>query len=132
MRNDRRQFTTPRTRITKADTVIYRASQTDCGACEMKDRCCPSTPFRKIARSIHEGAREVARSIAQTPQYRQSRRKRKKVEMLFAHLKRIMKLDRLRLRGLSGAQDEFLMAATAQNLRRMAKWLMPSAAMKTA
>jgi transposase len=135
LRNDRRQFTTPRTRITKADTVIYRASQTDCGACGMKDRCCPSTPFRKIARSIHEGAREVARSIAQTPQYRQSRRERKKVEMLFAHLKRIMKLDRLRLRGLSGAQDEFLMAATAQNLRRMAKWLMPSeagAAMKTA
>jgi IS5 family transposase len=101
----------------------------------MKDRCCPNTPFRKIARSIHEGAREVARSIAQTPQYRQSRRERKKVEILFAHLKRIMKLDRLRLRGLSGAQDEFLMAATAQNLRRMAKWLMPSeagAAMKTA
>ena len=55
--------------------------------------------------------------------------------MLFAHLKRIMKLDRLRLRGLSGAQDEFLMAATAQNLRRMAKWLMSSeadTAMKTA
>jgi hypothetical protein len=77
----------------------------------------------------------VARSIAKTPQYSQPRRERKKVEMLFAHLKRIMKLDRLRLRGLSGARDEFLMAATAQNLRRMAKWSMPSeavAAMKTA
>jgi Transposase DDE domain len=47
----------------------------------------------------------------------------KKVEMLFAHLKRILKLDRLQLRGLLGAQDEFLLAATAQNLRRMAKWL---------
>jgi hypothetical protein len=45
--------------------------------------------------------------------------------MLFAHLKRILKLDRLRLRGPSGAHDEFLMAATAQNLRRMAKWLTP-------
>ena len=112
--------------ITKADTIIYRASQTDCTGCAMKDRCCPNTPYRKIARSVHEGARDVARSIAQTPQYGQSRRERKKVEMLFAHLKRIMKLDRLRLRGLSGAQDEFLMAATAQNLRRMAKWLMPS------
>jgi hypothetical protein len=44
--------------------------------------------------------------------------------MLFAHLKRILKVDRLRLRGLSGAEDEFLLAATAQNLRRMAKWLM--------
>ncbi len=125
LRNDRRQFALPRTRITKADTVIYRASQEDCGDCAMKERCCPNTPVRKIARSIHEGAREVARSIAQTPEYSQSRRDRKKVEMLFAHLKRIMKLDRLRLRGPSGARDEFLMAATAQNLRRMAKWLMP-------
>jgi hypothetical protein len=47
--------------------------------------------------------------------------------MLFAHLKRILKLGRLRLRGLSGARDEFLLAAAAQNLRRMAKWLMPIA-----
>jgi hypothetical protein len=44
--------------------------------------------------------------------------------MLFAHLKRILKLDRLRLRGPSGAHDEFLLAATAQNLRRMAIRLM--------
>jgi hypothetical protein len=50
----------------------------------------------------------------------------RKVEMLFAHLKRIMKLDRLRLRGPGGAHDEFLLAATAQNLRRMAKRLCPS------
>jgi len=128
LRNDRRQFTTPRTRITKAETIIYRASQSDCSDCAMKERCCPNTPLRKIARSIHEGAREVARFIAKTPEYKRSRRERKKVEMLFAHLKRIMKLDRLRLRGLSGAQDEFLLAATAQNLRRMAKWLMPGAA----
>lgn len=127
LRNDRRQFTTPRTHITKADTVIFRASQTDCTSCARKEHCCPNTPSRKIARSIHEDARDVARSIAQTPEYSQSRRQRKKVEMLFAHLKRIMKLDRLRLRGLSGARDEFLLAATAQNLRRMAKWLMPGA-----
>ncbi len=46
--------------------------------------------------------------------------------MLFAHLKRILKLGTLRLRGLTGAQDEFLLAATAQNLRRMALWLMPN------
>jgi hypothetical protein len=92
----------------------------------MKDQCCPNTPIRKIARSIHETARDVARRIASTPEYQRSRHERKKVEMLFAHLKRILKLDRLRLRGISGAQDEFLLAATAQNLRRMAKWLMPS------
>ena len=81
--------------------------------------------FRKITRSVHEKARDVARQIYGTPEYQRSRAERKKVEMLFAHLKRILKLDRLRLRGFSGAQDEFLLAATAQNLRRMAKWLMP-------
>jgi hypothetical protein len=78
--------------------------------------------MRKIARSVHESAREVARDI-NTDGYKQSRKDRKKVEMLFAHLKRILKLDRLRLRGPSGAQDEFLLAAIAQNLRRMAKRL---------
>jgi hypothetical protein len=91
----------------------------------MKARCCPNTPIRKIARSVHESARDTARDIAKTDVYKQSRKDRKKVEMLFAHLKRILKLDRLRLRGLTGANDEFLLAATAQNLRRMAKWLYP-------
>lgn len=67
--------------------------------CSLKERCRPNTPHRKIARSIHEDARDVARSIVQTPEYQQSRGDRKKVEMLFAHLKRILKLDRLRLRG---------------------------------
>src|SRR5947199_5115205 len=113
-----------RTHITKADTIIYRSSQSDCATCPMKTRCCPNTPFRKIARSIHEPARDVARAVAKTGLYKQSRKDRKKVEMLFAHLKRIMKLDRLRLRGPSGAHDEFLLAAIAQNLRRMAKRLM--------
>ena len=126
LRSEWRQFAKPRTRITKADTVIYRSSQHDCRQCSLKERCCPNTPARKIARSVHEEAREVARALSETPEYHQSRRDRKKVEMLFAHLKRILKLDRLRLRGLSGAQDEFLMAATAQNLRRMAKWLAPN------
>ena len=78
---------------------------------------------RNIDRSPHEPARDVARALAKTDAYRQSRKDRKKVEILFAHLKRILKLDRLRLRGPTGAHDEFLLAATAQNLRRMAKWL---------
>ena len=63
----------------------------------------------------------MARDIAATDAYVTSRRQRKKVEMLFAHLKRILKLDRLRLRGPNGAKDEFLLAATAQNFRKMAK-----------
>lgn len=69
----------------------------------------------------NEEARDVARRIAATPQYVCSRHERKKVEMLFAHLKRILRLDRLRLRGMSGANDEFTLAAAVQNLRRLAK-----------
>lgn len=123
LRSNWRTFKVPRSGVTKAGTIIYHASQYDCQRCPMKAQCCPNTSTRKIARSIHERARDVARRIATTDQYLQSRRERKKVEMLFAHLKRILKLDRLRLRGLSGAHDEFLMAATVQNLRRMAKRL---------
>jgi transposase len=125
LRSQWRVFKNLRTHITKANTIIYRARQSDCAMCPMKTRCCPNTPMRKIARSVHESARDVARDVAKTSAYKQSRKDRKKVEMLFAHLKRILKLDRLRLRGLSGARDEFLLAAAAQNLRRMAKWLMP-------
>lgn len=121
LRSQRRPFKTPRTGITKADTILYRSSQLDCAACPMKVHCCPNTPVRKIARSLYEAARDVARRIAKTPEYRQSRCERKKVEMLFAHLKRILRLDRLRLRGLSGASDEFTLAAAVQNLRRLAK-----------
>jgi transposase len=121
LRSQRRPFKTPRTGITKADTILYRSSQLDCATCPMKVHCCPNTPVRKIARSLYEAARDVARRIAKTPEYRQSRCERKKVEMLFAHLKRILRLDRLRLRGLSGASDEFTLAAAVQNLRRLAK-----------
>ena len=102
-------------------TLSYLASVNDCRICPMKPRCCPNTPQRKIPRSVHEPARDVARAIAQTEEYAQTRRDRKKVEMLFAHLKRILRLGRLRLRGPKGAQDEFTLAATAQNLRRMVK-----------
>jgi hypothetical protein len=72
----------------------YRASKLDCDACSLKPRRCPNTPGRKILRSIHEGARDMARDIAKTDAYVTSRRERKKVEMLFAHLKRILRLDR--------------------------------------
>jgi hypothetical protein len=99
----------------------YRARKAACDACDLRPRCCPNGPQRKVLRSIHEGARDLARDIATTDAYVTSRRQRKKVEMLFAHLKRILKLDRLRLRGPNGAKDKFLLAATAQNLRKMAK-----------
>ncbi len=82
---------------------------------------------RPLARSIHKGAREMAFDIAWTDAYQTSVRQRKKVELLVAHLKRILRLDRLRLRGPNGARDEFLLAATAQSLRRLAKLTTPPA-----
>jgi Transposase DDE domain len=109
------------TLVNDGTTLLYRASKYDCDGCELKPRCCPKMPSRKVPRSIRERARDVAREIAKTDAYVRSRRERKKIEMLFAHLKRILRLDRLRLRGPSGARDEFLLAATAQNLRKLAK-----------
>src|SRR5690606_32809692 len=116
-----RTYVTPRSGITKEGTRIYRASKRDCDGCALKPRCCPNTPARKIPRDLDEDARDVARALAGTPAYERSRHRRKKVEMLFAHLKRILRLGRLRLRGPRGARDEFLLAATAQNLRKLAK-----------
>ena len=87
----------------------------------LKPKCCPNMPARKIARSVHEAARVKVRAIAKTEAYALSCRERKKVEMPFAHLKRILRLGRLRLRGPNGAKDEFLLAATAQNLRKLEK-----------
>ena len=107
--------------VNDGTTLMYRASKYDCDGCALKPRCCPNTPARKVPRSIYEGARDLAREIAKTEAYTVSRRERKKVEMLFAHLKRILRLGRLRLRGPCGARDEFLLAATVQNLRKLAK-----------
>jgi hypothetical protein len=117
----RRRFTTPRPGVSKDNMLSYRASKHDCDICPIKPQCCPNAPARKVLRSIYEGARDMARDIAKTEAYQTSRCQRKKVEMLFAHLKRILKLDRLRLRGPNGARDEFHLAATAQNLRKLAK-----------
>ena len=99
----------------------YRASKFDCSICTFKMQCCPNMPARQVPRDLHEDVRDVARALAKTEAFERSRRYRKRVEMLFAHLKRILRLGRLRLRGPGGAQDEFTLAAIAQNLRRLAK-----------
>jgi integrase len=91
-------LTTTGSRINDGATLRYRASKYDCEACRLKPRCCPKEPARYVPRSIYEGARDMARQIARSWEGRIARRLRKKVEMLFAHLKRILKLDRLRLR----------------------------------
>jgi transposase len=114
-------LTTTGTVINDDETLRYLATTSDCRGCPLKVRCCPKAPLRRIPRSIYEEARDVARALAKTEAFEQSRRERKRVEMLFAHLKRILKLGRLRLRGPRGAQDEFTLAAIAQNLRRLAK-----------
>jgi transposase len=116
-----KMLTTTGSSVNDGATLRYRASKYDCQACRLKPRCCPKEPARYVPRSIYEGARDMARQIASSWEGRTARRLRKKVEMLFAHLKRILKLDRLRLRGPNGARDEFLLAATAQNLRKLAK-----------
>lgn len=114
-------------RLRDGKTLGYLASVNDWRPCPMKMRCCPRTPQRKIPRSIHERARDVARQIAETEAFEETCRHRKKVEMAFAHLKRILQLRRLRSREPTGAQDEFSLAAIAQNLRKMAR-LIPATA----
>jgi transposase len=121
----RRNFTVPRTDSAYKGIRKYRASKRDCQSCELKARCCPRMPARHLLRSVHEEARDQARKLAGTPEFEKSRDERKKVEMLFAHLKTTLRFERMRLRGLSGARDEFLMAAIAQNLRRLARLAVP-------
>ena len=117
----RRNYSNPNRGPDGKGVAKYRALKLTCQACPSKAKCCPNADFRSITREEHEDARQIARDIAKTKQYAISMRLRKKVEMLFAHLKRILGLGRLRLRGPCGANDEFLLAATAQNLRKLAK-----------
>lgn len=102
--------------------VHYRASKSDCSICSLKPKCTTAV-VRKVTRDINEDVRDGVRALANTAAFQQSRRERKKVEMRFAHMKRILRLDRVRLRGLSGVRDEVLLTATAQNLRRLVKLL---------
>jgi hypothetical protein len=107
--------------IDDGETLRCLASTSDCRGCPLKAQCCPKEHSRRIPRSIYEESRNVARALAKTKAFEQSCRKRKRIEMLFAHLKRILRLGRLRLRGPRGSQFEFTLAAIAQNLRRLAK-----------
>jgi transposase len=107
----------------------YRASKRDCQVCPLKPQCCPKAPSRKIQRDINEDARDHARALMGTPEFTKSRDERKKVEMRFAHLKTHHRFERMRLRGLSGARDEFHLAAIVQNLKTLANhiWRPPDA-----
>ena len=108
--------------IDQGHIVYYRANKKDCSACLLKPQC-TTAAMRKVTRDINEDVRDRVRALADTEAFQQSRRERKKVEMRFAHMKRILRLDRFRLRGLSGVRHEVLLTATAQNLRRLARLL---------
>src|SRR5476649_1038978 len=117
-----------------ADHVLrYLALKRDCEACPLKPQCCPKTPSRKVPRDVNEDARDHARALMGTPEFAKSRDERKKVEMRFAHLKTHHRFERMRLRGLSGARDEFHLAAIVQNLKTLANhiWRPPDATLAT-
>ena len=115
-------------RVHDGRTILYLANTRDCGSCPIKPQCTPNMTFRKIPRDVHEDARDQVRALMGTPSFVKSRDERKKVEMRFAHLKTHHRFERMRLRGLSGARDEFHLAAIVQNLKTLANraWRPPS------
>ena len=119
---DRRRglYICPNGKVHEGKTLRYLASKFDCDVCTLKMRCCPNSPSRQIPRDVHEYARDVTRRLMRTKAFLKSRDQRKRVEMRFAHLKIHHGFERMRLRGLSGARDEFLLAATVQNLKTLA------------
>jgi transposase len=128
----RRNYSDPRRKEPKTGRRRYRATKAICEACPSKSNCCPNTNTRFIGREEHEDARDLARLAARSDFNPKAQAKRKKVEMLFAHPKRILGLGRLRLRGPCGAKDEFTLAAIAQNLRKLAKLRPKTAEMRIA
>jgi IS5 family transposase len=107
-------------RMSDGKTRYYRASKRDCDHCPLKPKCCPKSPSRRVGRDINEAARDYTRGLMETEAYRISGAERKKVEGLFGEAKSILSMVRLRLKGLTGARDEFLLTATVQNLKRLA------------
>jgi hypothetical protein len=111
------------TGLTREDgTVPYWASTKDCRACALKPLCTKGAK-RIVTRNLFEAEREYVRALKGTEAFERSARERRKIEMLFAHLKRNLGFRRLRLRGVTGAADEFLLAATVQNLKKLVRFL---------
>ncbi len=105
----------------------YCSTAAQCQGCPQKQRCTPAA-YRKLFIHWYEPAREVARALVGTPSYERSRRARYKIEALFAELKQRVLLRRVRLRRLWNVAEQFLMAATAQNLKRLVRFLAPQQA----
>lgn len=102
------------------NTYRYIANKHDCAGCALKENCCPNVPAHRVPRGLNEDARDYTRVLMKTEAYAPSSGDRKQIERLFGEAKNILSMVRLRLRGLSGAKDEFLLTATVQNLKRLA------------
>jgi hypothetical protein len=103
------------------DPVSIASSTKDCRACALKPRCTKGAK-RIITRNLFEAEREHVRALKGTETFERSAQEQRKVEMAFAHLKRNLGFRRLRLRGITGAADEFLLAATVQNLKKLVRF----------
>jgi transposase len=101
---------------------LYRSTEAQCQGCPQK-KFCTQGPYRRLFVHWQEPARQTVRALAGTPAYKQSQRARYKVEALFAELKQQMRLRRVRLRRTWNVAEQFLLAATAQNLKRMVRFL---------
>ena len=113
-------------------THAYIGTRKRCGACSQKAQC-TSGAFRCLAIHMDEPARQRARELANTPQFANAQRERKKVEALFAELKNQIGLRRLRLRRLKFVREQFFLAAAAQNIKRLVRFLsQPTTPMLTA
>lgn len=110
--------------VHRGTTVKYIARKSDCLPCPLKDTCTTGSQ-RTLARDVNEEARDQVREIMETEAYQVSARQRKIIETGFGDLKQNLGLTRLRLCGLTGASDEFLLASTVQNLRRLARSIWP-------
>jgi hypothetical protein len=124
---DKNHYICPQSKILKHRTTrtdspihIYRATASDCKSCPIRQQCTRSAQ-RSLSVPFDENARQEAMALRNTEAFQHSRRLRKKVEMLFAHMKQHFRFTRLKLRGLAGAAEEFLLVATVQNLRRLVR-----------
>ncbi len=124
---DKDHYTCPQDKILKRSTASgdlqvnrYYAKETDCRLCPIRQQCTRGR-FRCLSVSVDEPIRQQTKALQDTEPFQQSRRLRRKVEMLFAHMKQQFRFTRLKLRGLGGASEECLLMATVQNLRRLAR-----------
>lgn len=101
---------------------LYRSTEAQCESCPQKKRC-TSRPYRRLFVHEQESVRQAVRALVGTPAYDRSRRARYRIEALFAELKQRMRLGRVRLPRLWNVSEQFLLAATAQNLKRLVRFL---------